>query len=170
MSDSYTRTQKVLHWLVAIALLFWLFVSGELVEEAEGEDKVFILAFHASGALIILALMFWRLGLRREHPVAPMAGLRPWEATWSRGIHSLFYGLVFLMVASGLLQGMYFEQDVRLFGLLDITGRHDEARMAPFHEAHEIIATLLKVFIGLHVLAALKHQFIDRRPVLRRMI
>lgn len=32
MNEAYTRGQKVLHWLLAVLLLFWLFVSGELVE------------------------------------------------------------------------------------------------------------------------------------------
>ena len=69
-----------------------------------------------------------------------------------------------------IVEGLFFEQDVRLFGLINITLGHNEGLMEPFHEGHEIIATLLKLLIAVHVLAGLKHQFIDRQPVLKRMI
>ena len=36
-------------------------------------------------------------------------------------------------------------------------------------EGHEILATMLLVLVGLHVLGALKHQFIDRMPFIQRM-
>ncbi len=169
MSASYTRTQKVLHWLLAILLLFWLFVSGELVSEAEGADKGMILMFHSGGAIVILGLMLWRLRLRIKNLVSPMPELRTWEQTWGTRLHWTFYGLVCLMVLSGILQGMFFEQDVVVFGLVNITIGHNESLLEPFHEIHEITALLLKIGIALHILAALKHQFVDRRAFLRRM-
>jgi len=168
--ETYTRGQKIFHWLLALLILFWLFVSGELVEEAEGADKGFILMFHSGGAILILILTLFRYRLRRQHPVPPEPGLRAWEKIWSVRVHLALYVLVCLMVLSGFMQGVFYEQDIRVFGLIDITVGHNEALMEPFHEAHEIIATLLKVLIGLHVLAGLKHQFVDKQPVLRRMV
>ena len=73
------------------------------------------------------------------------------------------------MVLSGFLQGMFFEQDVRVFGLINITVDHNEGLMEIFHEIHEIAANLLKLLILVHVLAGLKHQFVDKQPVLKRM-
>ena len=169
-TPSYTRGQKIFHWLLAVLILFWLFVSGELVEEAEGADKGFILMFHSGGAMLILLLTVFRYRLRRRNPVTPAAGLKPWEKTWSVRVHITLYVAICLMVLSGLLQGMFFEQPVMVFGLLNITLAHNEAILAPFHEAHEILATVLKVLIAVHVLAGLKHQFIDKQPVLRRMV
>ena len=169
MATSYTRTQKILHWLLAVMILLWLFLSGELVEEAEGAEERLILMFHSGGAIIILALMLWRLRLRFKNEVQPMAELKPWEQTWSVRLHWLFYGLVCLMVLSGILQGVFYEQDVLVFGFIDITVGHNEAAMEPFHEIHEITATLLKIGIALHILAALKHQFLDRQKFIQRM-
>jgi cytochrome b561 len=57
-------------------LLFWLFVSGELVEEAQGDDKGFILMIHSGGAIIIGLLMAYRFYLRRAHPVTVMSSLK----------------------------------------------------------------------------------------------
>ncbi|MEQ8954288.1 MAG: cytochrome b/b6 domain-containing protein, partial [Gammaproteobacteria bacterium] len=116
MTATYTRGQKILHWLLAVLLLFWLFVSGELVADAEGAEQGMILMFHSGGALIILGLMLWRLRLRVKHKVPPMAELKPWEQTWGKRLHWTFYALVAVMVLSGVLQGMFFEQDVVVFG------------------------------------------------------
>ena len=38
-----------------------------------------------------------------------------------------------------------------------------------FHTIHGGIANLLKLLIAIHVLAALKHQFIDKLAFLKRM-
>ena len=77
----YSRAQKVLHWTLAVLILFWLFVSGETVEEAEGAGKGLILAIHSGGAIVILTLMLFRLRLRLASTVTPMETLKPWEKT-----------------------------------------------------------------------------------------
>lgn len=168
-SNLYSRGQKVLHWLLAVLLLFWLFVSGELVEEAEGAAKGFILSFHSAGAILIGVLMLFRFNLRRKNPVPSMQALKPWEKTWSRRVHLSLYCLAGFMVLSGLLQGVFFEQDVRVAGLLNITIGHNESLMQLFHLMHGSIANLLKLLIAIHILAALKHQFIDKHAALKRM-
>ena len=38
------------------------------------------------------------------------------------------------------------------------------------HEVHETLATGLLVLAGVHVLAALKHQFVDRDGLMSRML
>tara|TARA_Y100000294_G_scaffold33402_1_gene28804 strand:- start:249 stop:761 length:513 start_codon:yes stop_codon:yes gene_type:complete len=169
MNESYSRAQKILHWLLAVLVLFWLFVSGAVVESSEGEQKGFILMFHSGGAMVILVLTLYRYSLRRKLPVAPLADLQAGEKTWSRTNHVAFYILVCVMVGSGILQGIFFEQDVRVFGLINITVGHNESAMGVFHEIHEITASLLKLLIALHILAALKHQFIDKKSFLKRM-
>ncbi|MBT8439746.1 MAG: cytochrome b/b6 domain-containing protein [Gammaproteobacteria bacterium] len=166
---TYTKGQKVLHWLLAVLVLLWLFVSGELVEGAEGAEKGLFLIFHSSGAILILLLTFLRYQLRLSNPVPPLDGLKGWEKILSGWMHIALYIAICLMVLSGLLQGMFFEQPVRLFGLVPITVAYSESFMAPFHQAHQLIATALKVMIAIHVVAGFKHHFQDGLPVLRRM-
>ena len=71
MAESYTRSQKILHWLLAILVLFWLLVSGQIAASSEGGQKGMILMFHSGGALIILSLMMWRYSKRRKNFVTP---------------------------------------------------------------------------------------------------
>lgn len=169
-AQGYTRGQKIFHWVLAVLILFWLFVSGELVEEAAGAQKGVILGFHSGGAILILILTAFRYRLRRQHPVGPAHGLKPWEKVWSVRMHLALYLAVVLMVFTGFMQGVFFEEPVRIFGIIPITVGHNEAAMAPFHEGHEIIASLLKLLIAVHVLAGLKHQFVDGQAVLKRMV
>ncbi|MDD9890061.1 MAG: cytochrome b/b6 domain-containing protein [Gammaproteobacteria bacterium] len=169
MADSYTRGQKVLHWLLAVLVSFWLLVSGQLAASSEGEQKGMILMFHSGGALIIFALMMWRYSKRRKNLVQPMSSLRSWEQTWSVRIHLAFYILVAVMALTGILQGVFFEQDVRVFGVVNITAGHNESLMALFNLIHNVASKIFLALIALHILAAIKHQFIDKQPFLKRM-
>jgi cytochrome b561 len=60
---------------------------------------------------------------------------------------------------------------VDFFGLftVDMAVGKNAALADIAHEGHEFLATPLIILIGLHVLGALKHQFIDRMPFLQRM-
>jgi cytochrome b561 len=60
---------------------------------------------------------------------------------------------------------------VVLYGLLPLPDGVPVSRAlaAQFKTAHEVLAWTLGVLIAVHVGAALKHQFIDRDALLRRM-
>lgn len=169
MAESYTRSQKILHWVLAFLVLFWLLVSGQFAEGAEGEAKGFILMFHSGGALIISALMFWRYRKRRANTVVPMATLKTWEQVWSKRIHVSFYVLIAVMAISGIVQGMFFDQAVRVFGVVNITLAYNEGIQSVFNLIHDITSKLFLSLIAVHVLAALKHQFVDKQAFLKRM-
>jgi cytochrome b561 len=169
MNQTYKKSQKILHWLLAFPVLFWLFVSGALVESSEGADKAMILPIHSGGAIIILCLMIFRFRLRLANTVIPSAALKPYERIWSVRTHLTMYALVLLMVLSGIGQGIFFEQEVRIFGFINITLEHNESIVVIFHFIHETTANIFKLLIAIHILAALKHQFIDRNGLLKRM-
>ena len=170
MAESYTRGQKILHWLLAILVLFWLLVSGQIAASSEGEQKGMILMFHSGGALIILALMMWRYSKRRKNFVTPLAELKSWEKFWSRKIHVSFYVLITVMAITGILQGMFFDQAVRVFGVINITVGHNESLMSMFNLLHDVVSKIFLALIALHVLAALKHQFVDKLSFIKRMV
>jgi len=55
-----------------------------------------------------------------------------------------------------------------LFDLPDLLGK-DKVLGHQLKEVHELLANVLIALVGLHVLAALKHQFIDKDGLLSRM-
>ena len=96
-----------------------------------------------------------------------------WQAKAGHTVHILFYVLMIVMPLTGwLMIGANGKAaPVDFFGLFTIdmaVGKN--AMLADIgHEGHEILATPLVVLIGLHVLGALKHQFIDKMPFVQRM-
>ena len=76
------------------------------------------------------------------------------------------------MPLSGWMWSSASNYPVSWFGLLQLPDlvQPSEALKGVFHESHEFLGTLLLVLAVLHALAALKHHFLDRDTVLRRML
>jgi cytochrome b561 len=55
------------------------------------------------------------------------------------------------------------------FGVRLVQGLDNEPMRQIFKEAHEVIGVVLLVMIALHVVAAIKHQVIDKDNLLKRM-
>ena len=163
-ASRYHPLLVVLHWLLAVLILTALAVGFFGLAAMPNADpaKIAVLRWHMAGGMLILALMLVRLVVRlvtaKPAPANHLASL----------VHYGFYLLVVLMVGTGFATGL-------LAGLPDIvfagSGAPLPATFAvyPTFQAHFWLATLLAVFIVLHVLAALHHQLVQRDGLLRRM-
>jgi cytochrome b561 len=70
-------------------------------------------------------------------------------------------GLV-TVLTSDVLKGL-------LAGDANLLPKEDGFKHVFAHEVHEVLVTVLIVLVSLHVLAAVKHQFIDKDGLLNRM-
>lgn len=152
-----------LHWLMAI-LLIVQWASGEW-DDWLGEPM------HFSLGLVVLMLAVVRLGLRLATK-APHGDAPPTlPDRIAAGVHVLFYAVMVALPVSGLLWRQARGKEVWFFDLFRVPAFIDADK--PFantmHETHEVLATLFLVLLGLHVLGALKRQFIDRQDILARM-
>ena len=149
----YTKPQIVLHWAVVLFLLFqylWNEPMGQAFRDwMRGGEKVLSAGAlaHLLVGVTILATALWRLFLRRTAPAAPHGTgiLDPIAAL----IHWLLYALLIAIPVAGL---------VAWFGGSRGAG-----------EFHEIMTNVLLALAGLHVAAALYHQFVLKDGLLRRM-
>jgi cytochrome b561 len=120
--------------------------------------------------ILTIGRILWRLGHRPPPLPAMLVGL---QATAGRAAHILFYIFMIVLPLTGwLMIGANGKAaPVDFFGLFSVdiaVGKY--AALADIaREGHEFLATPLIILIGLHVLGALKHQFIDRMPFLQRM-
>jgi cytochrome b561 len=120
--------------------------------------------------ILTIGRILWRLGHRPPPLPAMLVGL---QATAGRAAHILFYIFMIVLPLTGwLMIGANGKAaPVDFFGLFSVdiaVGKY--AALADIaREGHEFLATPLIMLIGLHVLGALKHQFIDRMPFLQRM-
>ncbi|RBP48704.1 cytochrome b561 [Arenicella xantha] len=135
-------------------------------------------ALHKSlGVLAILAIflrLIWRM-------------LYPWESSTKgskrekivKWAHRCLLGLLTLMPMAGMLASGFGGHGIALFSLQLIPSNYDEKGQAmPFdvtlmdfgYQAHEIIGYLIITLLSLHIVAALKHHFLDKDNTLKRML
>jgi cytochrome b561 len=177
----YGAVTQALHWLIVL-LIIAQYVLADLAEDA-GHDKaahpaaamqqLALLARHKSIGLTIFALAVVRLIWRWISPPPPLPPAMPrWQIVAAKLIHFGFYALLLLLPISGLVMSAAENYPVSYFGWFTIPNlvAPDEALGDVMEERHELLFNVLVVFAVVHVVAALKHQFVDRDGVLRRML
>ncbi len=173
----YGTVAMTLHWLIAVAIIGMLIVGKYMVDlPNEDSNKFALYQLHKSFGISILVLTLVRIGWRLGHP-AP--ALPPGMPAWQRwGAHISHYGLYALMLAIPLsgwaaVSASTLGIPTLLFGAVElptlpITPDRDTHEV--WQETHELLGNIMIGLLILHVLAALKHHFVDRDTVLRRML
>jgi cytochrome b561 len=170
----YSLGAMAFHWVIAI-LIILNFVGALEADELEGAEKAWAMAGHKAFGITILVLSLMRIVWRLTHrPPPPAESLKSWEVALSRVVHWLFYFLIVAVPLAGWAQHSAATggAPVSIFQMFDFPGlplAKDKATFGVFHEIHEILAFLMAGLLVLHILGALKHQFIDKVPSLGRM-
>ena len=74
-----------------------------------------------------------------------------------------------LVPLSGLTMALYSKYGIKWFGISLVEGIGNEMMRDFFKETHEAIGVILLIFLGLHVLAVIKHTFINKDGTFKRM-
>lgn len=172
MSARYTTTAIVLHWLMAL-LLFVVFPLGLYMHELKLSPlKLQLYSYHKwiGMTLLVLAVlrMLWRIAQRPPLLVT----LARWQKLASSTVHALLYVLFLLVPLSGWLMSSAKGVQTVWFGLLplpDLVDR-DKALGNLLGSVHESLNYLLLLLVLVHILAALKHRYVDRDEVMNRML
>ena len=171
-SERWGALARLFHWAIVL-MLIGQFIMAEVAEDLPlGMEKIALLARHKSVGITILLLAMLRLGWRAMNPT-PKAPLgQPWEHRLARGAHVALYGLLFAMPLSGWMMSSAKNYPVSWFNLLPLPNLVpvSESIYEFMHETHELLATTLMVVAAAHVLGALRHHFIKKDDVLKRML
>jgi cytochrome b561 len=169
----YGLVAQVFHWAI-VALIVAQFVLAKKADALPlGAAKLATLAQHKSVGITILGLAILRLTWRLLGSTPPLPDSTPsWQRRAAHVSHFLLYGLLLVIPVLGWLMSSARNFPVSWFGLVTLPDfiEPNPAAFELLHDAHEFAATLLAVVALLHVAAALKHHFIDRDDVLRRML
>lgn len=164
----YNVAVRILHWLVFLAALIAV-VAIELDDSHDGGPSV-LFRIHQSAGLAVFALMSLRLLVRLATPVpAPLPGPRR-IGQIAALTHGVLYLLMLAMPVLGVLAVAWSGEPVDAFGMtlsLPLTPSRSLAHFA--REIHESGATFVYIFVGLHAVGALWHQFVVRDGVMRRI-
>ena len=169
----YSKIAILFHWLIAILIAANILLAN-LAEDLPRAARAAYMSPHKAIGISILILTIGRILWRLTHrPPALPDKVAGWQAKAGHSAHILFYVLMIAMPLTGWLMigAKGNAAPVDFFGLFTIDMAVGENAMLAdiAHEGHEILATPLIVLIGLHILGALKHQFIDKMPFVQRM-
>lgn len=164
----YSDRIVIIHWLTLALLVVALFL-GDAVHDARHEGGATITGYlaHALAGGTVLLLTLARLVFRNRDGIPPAMGDTPMDKV-AKGIHYLLYAVLILLPVSGMMQVL--TSDV---GKAIAAG--DSALLpAKFdgvaaHGVHEMLVTVLLVLVAVHILGALKHQFVMKDNIMDRM-
>ncbi len=172
---TYSAIARCFHWLIA-GLIVCQFLLAEFAKIARTDDALLkqlaLLANHKSVGMTILLLAVLRLLYRWRNPAPHLPTSMPnWQIRASNLSHFLLYFLLFAMPVTGWLMSSakaYSVSWFNLFSFPDLVAAN-QAFAEQMVSLHYYFGKALLALAIVHILAALKHHFIDHDEVLRRM-
>ncbi len=170
-----------LHWLIAVAVIALLALGMVMTRLPLGDPLKFDLyQLHKSIGILVFLLSCARLGWRLANPPPPLPlSLPDWERRAARITHTAFYLLMIVLPITGwmLVSASPWNIPTRPFGLFMLphlpwfSTHPQKARLEDaLIEVHSLGGWIFAALLALHVAAALRHHFILRNTVLRRML
>lgn len=171
--DHYGMIAILFHWVMALLLVVMLALGLYMTRISMSLFKLKLFGWHKEYGVLVLMLVILRLVWRLLNikPTLPPEIPR-WQKVSARVVHWLFYFLMFALPISGWLISSAAGLPVSFFGLFvlpDFISASETARHL-FSEIHEWLAYALILILCLHASAALKHHFIDKNDILRKML
>lgn len=176
-SHQYGTVAIVLHWLMAVAIVF-LFALGLYMVELTYYDAWYkgSLDLHKSIGisvfLLLLARVAWRFFNVVPEPIHSEQPSAKVLASVAHYVHLLLYALMFLIVLTGFLISTADGRAIDVFGVLSIPALpfSIEQQEDVAGEIHFWLAWSLMTLIAVHALGAFKHHFFDKDRTLLRMV
>jgi cytochrome b561 len=172
-SQRYDPFAMALHWLLATLIVGSLGVGLYMTGLPFSPLRLKVYSWHKWAGLTILALsalrLLWRLGHR---PPALPPGMSRLQLSGYRVSHALMYLLFFAVPLTGWAYSSAMGMPVAWFGVLalpDFVAVDQPFAEAVLQPLHRNCAFALAGVALLHVAAVLKHHWIDRDGLLKRM-
>lgn len=175
-SDRYGVVARLLHWVLAAALVA-LFALGLYMHELPfSPQRLKLYNWHKWAGMTVLVLSFLRLAWRWKAgapplPAAVAARMPVWQQWAHHGTHFLLYALFFAVPLAGWAYSSAAGFPVVWFGVLPLPDwvPVDKDLATALKEVHKLCSFALAGLVLLHVAAVVKHQWIDRDGLLDRM-
>jgi cytochrome b561 len=166
---------KILHWVGAVLILLLLVHGWWMTHITPRPERLANYAGHSAMGYDLLALLILRLLWRWLNPLPALpADLQRWEHIAARVSHAALYVLMFVVSLTGWMVATTFRNAMTkdLFGIdvPPIVTTVDRSVRQWLEESHMLLAYVLAAVVLIHIAAALRHHFLKRNDVLRRMI
>ena len=167
----YGAVAQLLHWLVVLGFVVQFALAYYMQSLPNAPFKIEMYNLHKSIGLTILAIAVVRLSWRWLNPVPTLPAGRPrWEHLASRASHIALYMLLFAQPVTGLIQVLYSRFPSVIWGWKLPRISQDAAMSDAFGAIHDYLQWAIIALVVIHAAAALRHHFVLRDDVLRRML
>jgi cytochrome b561 len=170
-STQFGLISILFHWLMAILIITMLCLGIYMTRISVSPLQLKLFRWHKELGFLVLILALFRLTWRVTN-ITPVLQLPTWEKLSARTAHGLLYGFMIFLPITGWLLSSAAGIPVSFFDwflLPNLIAPSEELRQV-FTEIHEWLAYSLIGVLSLHILAALKHGFIDKDDILERML
>jgi cytochrome b561/polyisoprenoid-binding protein YceI len=177
----YSKAAMALHWVLAVLLAFQ-FGLGEAFEHMPRGKALFDVAqFHKSIGIAILLLTLARLAVRFVKPRPAPFPDHGWAQWMAKAVHWGFYAMLIIAPLTGWLAVSTAKFDIPtvLFNAIPwpdfpFTSGLEASVEHGWHEwaeaVHGIVAKLGLLLFLLHIVGALRHQFLLKEATIERML
>jgi len=173
MNNSYTAIAKLFHWGMALVFAGLIVLGFVMTDMPLSPEKLQYYAWHKWAGVSVFMLVWLRLVWRvLNPPPAYPSTMSPWVKGVAHLGHAALYGLMIVIPVSGWLLSSAKGVQTVWFGVLplpDLLEKNKELGQL-LHEVHEALNFVLLFLLAGHVAAALKHHWIDRDDILKRML
>ena len=182
--EKYNNIAIILHWLIAIIIILQLGCGLWMTDAIKNEETRKVAyefyKYHKSFGLLILILSLTRLIWRFYHKPPQMPkNMTKIEIFLANSTHIILYFLIIAIPFSGWLMtsSSSFGIATMFFGLFEwpqisfiaeLSNKEELNKI--FNISHALISRLLIFLLILHILAALKHQFINKDKLINRIL
>ncbi|MEY4139547.1 MAG: hypothetical protein RLZZ371_1729 [Pseudomonadota bacterium] len=173
----YSAVAIALHWLLALVILTMFVVGIYMTDLPFSPLRLKLYNWHKWAGISFLALTLLRLLWRVTHqpPALPATieqAMPSWQTRAYHATHHVMYALFFVVPLVGWAYSSAAGFPIVLFGQLPLPDLlHANKELAEMVKPwHEFSALTLVALAGLHIAAAVKHQWVDRDGLLTRML
>jgi len=173
----YSTVAMALHWLLALVILGLFGLGMYMTDLPFSPTRLKLYNWHKWIGITFLLLTGLRLLWRITHrppalPVAITQAMPTWQMRAYHATHHLMYLLFFVVPLLGWAYSSAAGFPIVWFGQIALPDLlpADKALAELIKPLHLLSALALMGLAGLHVAAALKHQWIDRDDLVLRML
>ncbi|MBK1648936.1 cytochrome b [Rhabdochromatium marinum] len=171
--QKYGLVAQAFHWLVALLLLGLLITNVLRSSAAEGSDAfMFWLGLHMSFGILVFVLTFARIFWAKFTPPPELLDAPQWSVLAAKAAHVLLNLSTLVIPVFGYLRIASKDIPANFFGLPvpSLVGEQPWLHhvMEIFHGTP--MAIYLVSLVGLHIAAALWHQYVRKDHALERML
>ena len=181
MSARYTNVAILLHWLIALGILCLIAIGLAMTQLRIAPMLQFKLyQLHKSIGITVLLAAALRVLWRLTHRPPPLpASLPAAERRAAEAMHHILYIFLFALPLSGwaVVSASPFDIPTVLYSLVPwpdlpyLASLHDKGAVEPIlAKLHAYGAWGLIALLAIHAGPALRHHFIRRDDILRRML